>query len=55
MKPWGEGVYGNGVLAAPSVLSEGDIELACAATNTGSVSWAIVYVALDADATVAAA
>ena len=38
----------------PSVLSEGDIELDCAATNTGSVSWAIVYVALDSDATVAA-
>ena len=48
-------LIGNGVPARPSVLSEGDIELDCAATNTGSVSWALVYVALDADATVAAA
>jgi hypothetical protein len=48
-------LIGNGVLASSVVLSEGDIELDCTATNTGSVSWAIVYVALDADATVAAA
>ena len=43
----------GGVLASPYVLSEGLIELECAASNTGSVSWDIIYYALDSDATVA--
>ena len=50
-----EGADAHGVLGSPVVLSEGGIELYCSATNTGSVSWDMVYVALDADATVAAA
>ncbi len=45
----------NGDLASPLVLSEGDIELDCAASNTGSVAWTLVYTAIDSDATVAAA
>lgn len=48
-------LIGNGVLASPLVLSEGDIELECAASNTGAVQWSIIYAPLDSDATVAAA
>lgn len=48
-------LIGNGVLQDPLVLSEGDIELDCAASNTGSVSWTLVYVPLDDGASVAAA
>jgi hypothetical protein len=40
---------------APLILSEGDIELDCAATNTGSVKWDMWYVPMDDGATVAAA
>jgi hypothetical protein len=42
------------LLARPIVLSEGDIELDCAATNTGSVAWSAVYVPLDSGAELAA-
>jgi len=31
----------------PLILSEGDIELDCAATNTGSVKWTAHYIPLD--------
>lgn len=48
-------LIGNPVLTNPLVLSEGDIELDCAATNTGSVAWDLIYVALDTGASVAAA
>lgn len=41
-------------LAGPLVLSEGDIELDCAASNTGSVSWSLIYVPWDEGAEVAA-
>lgn len=41
--------------AAPLILSEGDIELNCAASNTGSVKWDLFYIPLDSGATVAAA
>ncbi|KPJ64874.1 hypothetical protein AMK68_00120 [candidate division KD3-62 bacterium DG_56] len=46
---------GNVILAKPLLLSEGDIELDCAASSTGSVAWNIIYVALDSEGTVAAA
>ena len=45
----------NGKLQEPLILSEGDLELTCAATNSGSVQWDMVYVPWDAGATVAAA
>ena len=45
----------NGKLQEPLILSEGDIELNTAATNTGSVQWDLVYVPWDAAGTVAAA
>ena len=45
----------GGVLASPYTLSEGVIELECAASNTGNVQWDMIYYALDSDATVAAA
>jgi hypothetical protein len=48
-------LIGNGDLTNTLVLSEGDIELDCAATNTGSVAWDLVYTAIDTGATVAAA
>lgn len=41
-------------IAAPGlVLGPGDIELDCAASNTGSVKWTLVYEAIDAGANVA--
>lgn len=43
------------VLQSPLVLSEGDIELDCAASNTGSVSWTLIYYPIDDGASVAAA
>lgn len=48
-------LIGNGVLQEPLILSEGDIELNCAASNTGSVAWDLIYSAIDTDATVASA
>ena len=46
----------NSLLGAGGlILSEGDIELDCAASNTGSVSWSIWYVPLDDGAAVASA
>lgn len=45
----------NGMLAAPLVLSEGDIEIEMDESVTGSVSWSLMYVPWDADAEVAAA
>lgn len=48
-------LIGNAMLQDPLLLSEGDIELECAATNTGSVAWNIIYVSLDSAGTVAAA
>jgi len=42
-------------LATPLLLSEGDIELDCAATNTGLVAWSLIYLAFDDGASVAAA
>ena len=39
----------------PMVLSEGDIELNCAASNTGNVSWTMFYYPIDTGATVASA
>lgn len=35
------------------ILGPGDIELDCAASNTGSVKWTLVYEAVDAGANVA--
>lgn len=43
------------LLAAPLLLSEGDIELNCAASNTGSVAWTLLYIPLDDGASVVAA
>ncbi len=48
-------LIGNGTLASPLVLSEGDIELDCANSRTGEIAWAIIYAPLDSAATVAAA
>lgn len=48
-------LIGNAMLTSPLLLSEGDIELDCAASNTGSVSWSLIYVPWDAGAEVAAA
>lgn len=46
----------NSLLGAGGlILSEGAIELDCAASNTGSVAWSMWYVPLDLGATVAAA
>ena len=39
----------------PMILSEGDIELNCAASNTGNVSWTMFYYPIDTGATVASA
>jgi len=39
----------------PIVLSEGDIELDCAATNPGSVAWTVTYRPLDTGAELVAA
>ena len=48
-------LIGNAMLTAPLLLSEGAIELDCAASNTGSVAWSLVYVPWDDGAEVAAA
>ena len=48
-------LIGDGVLTKPKVLSEGDIELDCSATNTGSVAWTLIYSPIDSDALVVAA
>jgi len=45
----------DAVLERGIILSEGDIELDCAATNTGSVAWSLTYVPIDDGAAVAAA
>jgi hypothetical protein len=45
----------DSVLEHPIILSEGAIELDCAATNTGSISWSITYVPYDDGAYVVAA
>lgn len=54
----------NGVWAAESddtmeagaiILGPGDIELNCAASNTGEVKWSVLYIPLDEGATVHAA
>ena len=37
------------------ILSEGDIELDCAASNTGSVKWTVWYIPMDDGAAVASA
>lgn len=47
---------GAGVMPRnPVVLPIGTIDLSCAASNTGSVKWLMMYYALDAGASVAAA
>jgi hypothetical protein len=45
----------NKGLAGPLVLSEGALEIDCAASNTGSVAWTVTYVPLDDGASVVAA
>lgn len=42
-------------MAEPLILSEGSIELDCAASNTGSVAWDLYYIPLDDGATVVSA
>ena len=42
-------------MTAPLYLSEGDVELNCAASNTGQVQWSIYYYPLDTGAVIAAA
>lgn len=41
--------------ATPVILEDGDIELDCDASNTGSVKWDIWYIPLDEGATITAA
>ena len=48
-------LIGLGMAASPFILSEGDIELDCAASNTGSVAWSIWYLPLDTGAVIVAA
>lgn len=48
-------LIGNPYMANPLLLSEGAIELDCAASNTGSVSWSVIYVPWDTGAEIAAA
>lgn len=48
-------LIGNPYMANPLLLSEGAIELDCAASNTGSVSWSVIYVPWDTGAAIAAA
>ncbi len=46
----------NSLLGAGGlILSEGAIELDCAASNTGSVKWYLTYIPLDDGASIAAA
>jgi len=46
----------NSLLGAGGmILSEGDIELDCAASNTGEVAWTLFYLPLDEGASVEAA
>lgn len=45
----------NPVFTKPLMLSEGDIEINMDESVTGSVSWSIIYVPWDADASVVAA
>lgn len=42
-------------LSRPVTLGPGDIDLNCAASNTGQVKWRLTYIPLDAGAQVAAA
>lgn len=48
-------VSADKMLARPMVLKPGDIELSCAASNTGSVKWTLHYWPLDTGAAVVAA
>lgn len=48
-------LIGNVALQDPLLLSEGDIELDCAASNTGSVKWGLFYIPAEAGASVVAA
>lgn len=45
----------DSLLERPIVLSEGAIEIDCAATNTGSVSWTLTYIPIDDGAYIVAA
>ena len=45
----------NKVLAQPLILKPGQILLDCAASNTGSVKWDLIYYPYDTGATVVAA
>jgi len=47
------GLWLTTTMATPLILSEGTIDLDCAASNTGSVKWDIYYLPLDDGATVA--
>lgn len=48
-------VGSNAMLQKPLLLSEGAIELDCAASNTGAVGWTVTYIPLDDGASVAVA
>lgn len=47
------GLWLTTTMATPLILSEGTIDLDCAASNTGSVQWDVYYLPLDEGATVA--
>jgi len=47
------GLWLTTTMATPLILSEGTIDLDCAASNTGSVKWDVYYLPLDEGATVA--
>lgn len=47
------GLWLTTTMATPLILSEGTIDLDCAASNTGNVQWDVYYLPLDEGATVA--
>ena len=47
------GLWLTTTMATPLILSEGTMDLDCAASNTGNVKWDVYYLPLDEGATVA--
>lgn len=48
-------IAAGGLRAAPLILSEGILELECAASNTGSIQWTLFYLPIDTGAVIEAA
>jgi len=45
---------GGTTLMSPIICAEGMVEMTCSATNTGAITWYMVYTPLDAATTVTA-